>query len=192
MKKNESPVILDKCSSSTGCCTPSSAMPRRNFMKLSALGTAALAFPFAGCDPVSYTESGHLIPADKMLTPEWIKSLTERGLAEVFSSKRDELKYVGIPIGGIGCGQLYISGDGRLWLWDIFQSNYEREGPAEEKWRLDQFTMGGLYPNPRTSRSNDIHPVKQGTAINITTTNGGTQTLMLNDQGFDEVEFRGE
>ncbi len=191
MKKKTSLLDLGKCFHSSGCCSSASAMPRREFMKLSTLGATALAFPFMGCEPVSYTSTGHLIPADKMLSAKWIKSLTERGIAEVFSSKRDELKYVGMPIGGVGCGQLYISGDGRLWLWDIFQSNYEREGPAEEKWRLDQFTMGGLYSNPRTSRGNDIHSVEQGVAIRVKE-GAKAQILTLDDQGFDQIEFRGE
>lgn len=166
-------------------------MPRREFVKLSTLGTALLAIPFSGCDFVSQTPSGHLIPADKMLSPEWIKSLTERGVTEVYSSLKDELKYIGMPIGGICCGQLYISGDGRLWLWDIFQSNYERERAAEEQWRLDQFTMGGLYPNPRISKDNDIHQVSNGFAVQYQQDNQ-TKIVPLDDQGFDDISFRGE
>ena len=164
---------------------------RREFIKLSAAGIAALGLSLNGCMNLTDEELAHLIPLDKNLSPEWIKSLTSRGMAEIFTSEKDELKYIGMPIGGVGCGQLYISGDGRLWLWDIFQSNYEREGPAEEKWRLDQFTMGGVYPNPRSSRNNSIHDVTQGTAIKATI-EGESQILALNDADFDEVTFRGE
>jgi hypothetical protein len=73
------------------------------------IGAQVMAGPFAADDVAS-----HLIPADKKLTPEWVASLTGRGQAEVFSGER--LKYVGMPVGGIGCGQLYLGGDGRLWL----------------------------------------------------------------------------
>ena len=162
-----------KCNPASGCCTPLNNLTRREFVKLSAIGTAFLSIPLSACNIVSKTEKGHLIPADKMLSPEWIKSLTSRGLPEVYSSLKDKLKYIGMPIGGIGCGQLYISGDGRLWLWDIFQSSYKREGPADfdstnnkKQWRLDQFSMGGLYQNPRTSsEGKDRHKVKYGFSI---------------------------
>lgn len=191
MKKQTKLIDQGKCLPSSECCSSASALPRREFMKLSSLGATALAFPFIGCSPVSYSKTGHLIPADKKLSPEWIKSLTERGAAEVYSSSKDQLKYIGMPIGGICCGQLYISGDGRLWLWDIFQSNYEREGPAEEQWRLDQFTMGGLYPNPRISRDSDIHQVSNGFAIQYQQEDQ-TEIIPLDDKGFDDISFRGE
>lgn len=166
-------------------------LKRREFIKLSAAGAAALGCSIYGCASGGKAIPEHLIPADKELSPEWIKSLTERGMAEVFSSKRNELRYIGMPIGGIGCGQLYISGDGRLWLWDIFQSNYEREKPAEEKWRLDQFTMGIVYPYPRSSKNNNIHEVQQGTAVQLRK-GDDEQILELSDKHFDEITFRGE
>ncbi len=168
---------------------------RRNFIKTLAFGTGALSLPIIpllpGCVRVS--KKGHLIPVDKQLSAEWMKSLTERGQAEIYTSKRDELKYIGMPVGGICTGQLYISGDGKLWLWDIFQSNYEREGPAEEKkWRLDQFSMGGLYQKPRTSsKENNRFQVESGFAIRYK--NGGQEKYYpLNKKGFDNISFRGE
>ena len=126
LKKKRNLSDLGTCDSSKGCCKPNSNMPRREFVKLSSLGAAFFAMPSTAWDVVSKTKGGHLIPADKMLSAEWIKSLTSRGIPEVYSSLNDELKYIGMPIGGICSGQLYISGDGRLWLWDIFQSNYKQ------------------------------------------------------------------
>ncbi len=168
---------------------------RRNFIKSLAFGAGALSLPMVPIFPGQFTigKNGHLIPADKNLTSEWIKSLTERGVPEVFSSKRDELKYIGMPIGGICTGQLYISGDGRLWLWDIFQSNYKREGPAEpKKWRLDQFSMGGLYQKPRVSSSkNDRFHVNSGFAIRCKQ-NDQIKFFSLDHHGFSDISFRGE
>ncbi len=168
---------------------------RRGFIRSLALGAGAMSLPvlplLPGCFRVS--KNGHLIPVDKQLSPDWIKSLTERGHPEVYSSLRDELKYIGMPVGGICAGQLYISGDGRLWLWDIFQSNYKREGPAEPtKWRLDQFSMGGLYQKPRTSsKENNRFQVNSGFAIRYRQ-NDQIKTYSLDSNGFEDISFRGE
>lgn len=168
---------------------------RRSFIKTLAAGYGALSFPMVPAFPgrVKVSKNGHLIPVEKQLSAAWIKSLTERGKAEVYTSERDELKYIGMPVGGICCGQLYISGDGRLWLWDIFQSNYEREGPAEgDQWRLDQFSMGGLYQKPRiSSKQNNRFQVQNGFAVRYKT-NGVEKTYSLDKKGFTDISFRGE
>ncbi|MFC1653177.1 GH116 family glycosyl-hydrolase, partial [Planctomycetota bacterium] len=116
-----------------------------------------------------------------------LASLTQRGKAEVF--KDEQLKYVGMPVGGIGCGQLYLGGDGKLWLWDIFKSNYRRE--PDHNRMIAAFTLGGHY----------AHPVAQGEQYTqwngadvaqgfLVRTNAGTKTL--DRQGFSNIEFRGE
>jgi non-lysosomal glucosylceramidase len=199
MKKKELKITSNCCQPNTSCCTPTNNLPRKDFLKLSALGATAFAMPLSACDFVSKTKYGHLIPADKMLSLEWVKSLTERGIPEVYSSLKDELKYIGMPIGGVGCGQLYISGDGRLWLWDIFQSNYNREAPTSpnhpdvnKRWRLDEFSMGGLYPKPRTSsKENNLFQVKNGFSVQYQQADS-TNTLRLDSEGFDNISFRGE
>jgi len=190
-----------KCSAS-GCCrsheekdsTPN--ISRRDFVKKAGLSaTGFVLSPPEGTKLMGgpYTEKDlqHLVPENKRLTPEWVKSLTERGEQEVFTSHTDELKYIGMPIGGIFCGQLYLSGDGRLWLWDIFQSNYQREGPAEGGWRLDQFTFGGLYAKPRISVGNDKHSIVQGFALKVVSHNKSI-IKTLDQDGFKEITFRGE
>jgi len=146
------------------------------------IGVKAMAGPFAADDVAS-----HLIPADKKLTPEWVASLTERGQTEVFSG--EQLKYVGMPVGGIGCGQLYLGGDGRLWLWDIFKCNYRRE--PDHGQRIAAFTLGGHYARPvaqgeQYTKWNGAD-VQQGFLVR---TKAGTRTL--DRQGFPGVTFRGE
>ncbi|WP_197231641.1 GH116 family glycosyl-hydrolase [Novipirellula artificiosorum] len=135
--------------------------------------------------------AGHLIPADKKLTPEWIASLTKRGEPEVFSG--EQLKYVGMPVGGIGCGQLYLAGDGRLWLWDIFKCNYTRE--RDHGKRISAFTLGGHYAQPvpagEAYTERNGADVAQGFLIRATKSDK-TTTRTLDRQGFPDVTFRGE
>lgn len=82
-----------------------------------------------------------MVPADKKLPAEWIGSLCERGVSRVWEG--DELRFIGMPVVGIGCGQLYMAGDGRLWLLDIFKSDHSREPLAGLKFEL--MTINGLY-----------------------------------------------
>jgi len=134
----------------------------------------------------------HLIPADKGLSPQWRRSLVERGRLEVWSG--EQLRFIGMPVGGIACGQLYLAGDGRLWLWDIFKCNYSREPLGDMS--MDLMTMCGHYIHPVDSTTGTYHErmganVKQGFAICVTL-NGKRQTRKLDRTGFDDITFRGE
>lgn len=64
------------------------------------------------------------IPEDKQLDPAWLASLSERGHpldGGIVGSKADDtLKYIGMPVSGIATGSVYLSGDGRLYVWDIW------------------------------------------------------------------------
>ena len=57
----------------------------------------------------------------KGIKKEYVQKLKKRGKPEVFSG--EELKYIGMPIGGLTTGQVYLGGDGKLWYWDIFNIN---------------------------------------------------------------------
>ena len=93
---------------------------RREFLRLSTLtlaGALAAKLPvMAG--PFEAADFEKLVPSDKKLDPAWVKSLSERGQRRV--CRGAELDKIGMPIGGLCAGQLYLGGDGKLWHWDIF------------------------------------------------------------------------
>ncbi len=117
--------------------------------------------------PFTREDFGGLVPADKKLRPEWLKSLFERGAPEVL--KGAELRFVGMPVGGLCAGQIYLGGDGKLWHWDIFN---RRIGTGD-----------GHYAHPLQPQS----PVQQAFHLTI-----DGQKRALDREGFREVTFRGE
>lgn len=88
-----------------------------------------------------------------------------------------DLTYIGMPVGGIGSGQVYLGGDGQLWYWDIF--NYQRITPGGPG---DKF-----YINPMPQ---DKY-FEQGFAIRI---NKKITPLVraLRTGGFKEITFEGK
>jgi len=151
--------------------TPPPNWNRREFLKFSTATTLGMVFSrlpvMAG--PFTREDFDQLVPADKKLAPDWVKSLFARGTPEIL--RGDELKYVGMPVGGIGAGQLYLGGDGRLWHWDIF-NRVENSGSS-----------GPHYARPLTPAS----PLTQKFSLNL-----GGQTRPLDRTGFSEISFRGE
>ncbi|RKT87063.1 Uncharacterized protein, contains GBA2_N and DUF608 domains [Saccharopolyspora antimicrobica] len=82
-----------------------------------------------------------------------------------------ELRLIGMPIGGIGCGQLYLGGDGRLWLWDVDN----RTAPA---------AIHDLhFTRPQAPSS----PFEHGFAVRI----GEQPARWLDARGFPDVAFTG-
>ena len=153
------------------CCGP--GLDRRQFIRVAGLGAAAL---MAGRMPVmagpfETADFEKLIPADKKLHPDWIKSLFDRGSRAIY--RGDDLKFIGMPIGGLCSGQLYLGGDGKLWYWDVF-NKYIFTG-------FDAVT----YVTPRIPSS----PIEQGFSLK-TSTDGKVRTL--DRDGFSDVSFNGE
>ena len=77
-----------------------------------------------------------------------------------------------MPVGGIFCGTLYVGGDGRLWLWDIFNQNPLGAVQKVLPIKLEGFNVkeinnvfGTLYLEPATE---EVSPVQQGFALKIT------------------------
>ncbi len=140
-----------KCSESHCACSEprGSGLARRDFLKVLGLGagTAALQPWHAMAGPFTRKDFESLVPADKKLSREWLKSLTERGQRTVYRGA--SLEKIGMPVGGLCAGQLYLGGDGKLWHWDIF--NRHNATGAEH------------YARPLSPSS----PLRQGFALRI-------------------------
>ncbi|MDX9975608.1 MAG: GH116 family glycosyl-hydrolase [FCB group bacterium] len=162
------------------CCGSGCGVDRREFLKLAAASAAAASMlgswrpVMAG--PFSSEDFERLIPADKKLDPAWVSSLFERG--EPAWRRGDELKYIGMPVGGICAGQVYLAGDGRLWLWDVFNQYSSGVGGCG--------TTGELYVKPLEP----ISPFKQGFAIRVRC-GDDVQVRALDQSGFKDVAFLG-
>ncbi|HET6329091.1 MAG TPA: GH116 family glycosyl hydrolase [Planctomycetaceae bacterium] len=149
-------------------------MSRRNFLAAGA-GSLALTVLSDCCDSQAapIREGKHHIPPDKGLDTTWVKGLYEKGSKKVYTG--DELTCIGMPVGGICAGQLYLRGDGTLAEWGIFN--------------VDRFTGYGddcyrTYTPPS--------PVEQGFGLAITPAGGRTLYRTLDRRGFPRIEFTGE
>ncbi len=162
-----------KCRCVSGC---GSGMERRDFLKVVALGAASAAAGLAAnrqamAGPFEASEFEKLVPADKKLNPAWVRSLFERGSKTVY--RGESLAKIGMPIGGICAGQLYLGGDGKLWHWDIF-NRIEHTGDAH-------------YAQP----PRPDFPLEQGFGLRLSA-GGKTEFRKLDHTGFSDIAFRGE
>jgi hypothetical protein len=159
-------AMTEKCSSKKCGCGGGT---RRDFVKLMGAGAAAAVAArlpvMAG--PFSRADFARLVPEDKKLDPAWVKSLFERGMPEILRGAN--LKYVGMPVGGLCSGQLYLGGDGKLWHWDLFNQH--------------QSTGAGHYAKP----PEPDYPLEQSFVLRI-----GGKTIALDRTGFSDISFRGE
>ncbi|MGJ8639213.1 MAG: GH116 family glycosyl-hydrolase [Opitutaceae bacterium] len=150
--------------------TPSNSfVGRRDFLKAGGLTAAMLMASrinvMAG--PFSETDFDKIIPADKKLSADWIQSLYARGLPTTV--KAGGVDYIGMPIGGIGTGQVYLSGDGELWYWNLTANKDKHNNPK-----------GDRYMKPEVANTAN----GQGFALQV---NG--KHFPLNAKGFSEVTF---
>ncbi len=165
----------ENCSSGSACGC--SGIERRDFLRLAGVGSLLLlssrrtvmAGPFDDDKVSSAFES--IVPSDKKLSAQWLRSLFERGTPKWY--RGDELRFIGMPVGGMCAGQLYLGGDGKLWHWDIFNRHIG--------------TGDGHYANPPLPD----FPVQQGFALQMSS-NGQTQTRTLDKNGFSNISFLGQ
>lgn len=168
-------------------------MERRKFIQNSGLLAAgiyhaplkAIAGPFAPSPLL------HNIPVDKKLDPQWVKSLYHRGFVTTYKKTKNELQYIGMPIGGIFTGTVYLGGDGRLWLWDIFNENQNGIDPKTIEWGMDLHVGKKVRPQDGSAYvqpAKDIRPIEQGFAFKII---AGKKTIIkkLEACDWDEILF---
>ena len=168
-----------------------SALPRRDFIALSGLALASTALNGlpAMAGPFDATDFARLIPPDKKLRSEWVQSLFTGTEPTVYTKKRGELRHIGMPVGGICCGTLYLGGDGKLWLWDIFNQNQNGILPRQVKFdgygsEITVDTQNGAnYVSPADPRS----PLEQGFTLKV-----DDKFRYMNASGWTNIEFRGE
>ena len=129
----------------------------------------------------------HPIPADKNLSPEWVASLSARGGPEV--CRGDSLNYIGMPVGGLCAGMVYLGGDGHLWLWDIF-NDAKRPGIDGQSSLYNGKTFDAVYAAyvaPRAQAS----PLQQGFALSWKTANGEGSRNLDRSGGWADLSFTG-
>ena len=119
----------------------------------------------------------------KSFPADWENSLYAKGQRRWRSG--NELKWIGMPIGGLYAGQLYLGGDGKLWLWDVFNEHI--------------YTWGGHYKKPldpygprrRWLSNPPPDSVNQGFALKWKGPSGQGVSA-LDKKGFEDIEFCGE
>jgi uncharacterized protein (DUF608 family) len=175
------------CRCQDSCCPPVSSLDRRTFVQLVAGGAGiaaahanrVIAGPFGAGDTID-----HFIPIDKKLDPAWVQSLFARGKPQWYSGR--DLETIGMPVGGLCAGQVYLTGDGRLVYWDIFNSNHNT-GFGAINYKVGRkptevVTDGKFTP---------ANEVGQGVAMRVRV-GGQTLSRPLDAEGFPGVRFCGE
>jgi non-lysosomal glucosylceramidase len=134
---------------------------------------------------------GRQIPKDKKLDPAWVRSLYNRGTSTTYLKSKNELNYIGMPVGGINCGTVYLGGDGRLWLWDIFNKNQEGIEPTIIQWNTEGKEERKIRPRDGSAYlqpAKDIRPLQQGFIIHIEYA-GRSFKKRLQAEDWDEISF---
>ena len=126
--------------------------------------------------------SGGKTPTEKNFTADWVAALAQRGKATVYTAENSHnFAYIGMPVGGIGAGQLYLGGDGQLWWWDIF--NLRQRGGSESDYLQ--------APMENNAGDNSQMVLAQGFALRYGPAANPT-VRTLNKQGFKHIEFTGQ
>ncbi|MGJ8680530.1 GH116 family glycosyl-hydrolase [Paraglaciecola sp.] len=125
-------------------------------------------------------------PTVKNFPASFPQVLTDRGEPIVYTkTNSNNFEYIGMPVGGIGAGQLYLGGDGKLWFWDIFNLNYNI---------LKSFKGEEAYEFPyERSKGNDkgAREIEHGFVL-TTTSQGKTISKVLDRNNIQNIQFKGQ
>lgn len=184
-------------------CTMSDLFKRRQFLKLSAatsLSGVLLPARVRSEETIGSIYQ-NLIPARKELDAGWALSLAKRGAprdAGISAIEKADLARIGMTVGGIGCGTVYLSGDGRLYVWDVFHQPHE--GVVAQQVEVPQGAEnisgsgkkvrerdGANYLSPPTP---DTHPnpFRQGFELTL---DGDSKPRPLDASAWKDVKFTG-
>jgi len=181
------------CGCGDDCCsgaTPAAiSLDRRQFVKTAALGGAGLAVSGSQLEAIAgpfirQEAPDHFVPADKKLSAAWVRALFAPGEPTWYSG--EDLRTIGMPVGGICAGQVYLTGDGRLAYWDVFNRN-QNTGYGANNYEPGRTPGQTVLSQALT----EVAPVDQGFVLRVRT---GDTTLerTLDGEGFPGVRFNGE
>lgn len=164
-------------------------MQRRTFIQNSGLVTAGLLATRLDAAAVNFFPLSDPVVV-KNLDRNWVKSLYERGTPTTYLKSKNELQYIGMPVGGIMCGMVYLGGDGRLWLWDVFNKNQSGVVYKNIPWH-EKIQFNFEYARPFDGANyvepvKDVRPLEQGFTIKVTI-NG--EALVRELHNADEISF---
>lgn len=122
---------------------------------------------------VMHAESATDTLLEKGFSQSWIDGLAAKGEERFYHG--EELAFIGMPVGGLFAGQVYLGGDGRLWYWDIFNRGVMNPGGPGDK-----FYKKPLLPDK-------VRTVSSGFILEL-----DGRAVPLDARGFAETRFRGE
>ena len=87
---------------------------RRRFLTISGSVAGAMMFAARSGTASAASVGGY---AAKGIGATEVAALYQRGNPSSYTGS--DLRYIGMPVGGGTCGQVYLGGDGKLWYWDV-------------------------------------------------------------------------
>lgn len=119
----------------------------------------------------------HFVPLQKKLDRKWVEQLFAKGEPTIYSGSYRAA--CAMPVGGIGCGQLYVGGDGTLRTWEIFNRR-GFSGWGQHNYETD-------YEKKKIERV-----VEHGFAVAVKRKDGSFKVKRLREEDFPDVTMKGE